>query len=187
MSVEFLRVKADQDQWRHQFIELYRKTFAGEPYRENFSEEQVSSVWYHHLDHCIVLAVSQQTLVGLGCCSPLESAAPDIRDHLWLAAADAKLNLGPTAFMTELAVQSTHRGQKIGTGLVLARLAWANEAGFVHYAMRTDRDSSMSAGLYKRMGAEPLDMEQDLGHDVDGSSRYRRYYWGSVARALNAS
>lgn len=175
------QVKEEYDLSRDGFIKVYQEAFAGPPYFETFSDEEVIDVWNKHIPHCLMVAEYKGLVVGLSCCTPLLcDAQPSVKQFL-MSQQSLPFDPAQTIYMSEVAVLSEHRKQGLGRKLIEARLEWGDVHGFRFYIMRTADRGSNSARLYCRMGAQKADFEQNVEHEgVETASTVRMYLYGNT-------
>lgn len=188
-AIDFLLVNKDcLPSYRRGFIRVYQEVFAGPPYWETYSPEQVLiSAWQPHLDKgCIFLALDAHRVVGLACSIPLLNLKPgepngDVCDFL-LRQNDLPFSWEKTCYMSELAVLQGYRGQGIGHEFIRRRFSWAKALEIDNYVMRTAAEGSLSLGLYLKLGAQQLNGEhQDVSEiGVPSASTRRVYLYGAI-------
>lgn len=170
------------------FIHLYQQAYSEPPYNETYSDEDVlKDVWNPHLENgCIILALHEGKVIGLGCCMQTNLWIHDkeFQDFIHQEAArlpDAIRNL---CFMSEVCVNSAFRRQGIGTRLIQDRIAWARSKHFSHYIMRTAAVGSNSRDMYLKLNAwEIVNLIQDVSHHAEefgGASNFRIFMTGKV-------
>lgn len=179
--ISLRRVSDPQDAAADGMIALYQAAFAEPPYLEIHHAADVRRhTWTAFCQHCLVVAERRGEVVGFACALRLsEHTDPTIPDFVG-SQPDFGGAVDGTVYMAELAVASDARGERLGSRLVDARLAWARDQGLAHFVMRTDPDRSLSARIYVNRGAQPLGQLQDLGSRARSASRYRRFFWGAV-------
>ncbi len=177
------------------FASTYKDVFAGRPYFEEYTIEQIrEDVWLPHVGDCIIVATVEGDseslsggVVGLACCHGVQKPTePKIRDFL-LSQPELSELFDPerTIFMSELAVRFEYRKNGLGHLLILERLRWGHENGFTHYAMRTAAAESNSRRMYERIGSKLAPFVQDVSEDgVVSASKSRIYMYGSISDAL---
>lgn len=183
------RITDINDTRRDGFVATYRDVFAGAPYFETYSEQDVHDhVWVPHIGQCILVATdSPDLIVGLACChGVVADTEPVIRDYLLSQSEvpglfDSQL----TIFMSELAVREEYRRRGLGARLILERFRWGLEHGFRSYCMRTADQKSNSRSLYERIGAKLAPFVQDVSSGgVESASKARIYMYGFLVEAL---
>ena len=170
------------------FIHVYQQAFNEPPYEEpyektgNTVENVTQHVWDPHLrDGCIVLALHDNQVVGLGCSVPINLWSHDKGFQEFITQEAAKLPdaIPQICFMSEVCVLREFRRRGIGSRLVLDRVAWAKTKGFSHYMMRTAEEGSNSKGMYLKLGAWQVpNLIQDVSNHADevGSASKRRIF-----------
>lgn len=178
---------------RNGFIIAYQEAFAGPPYFESYTDQEVlDEVWYPHLrDGITVLALDGSKVVGFGCAVPLTRAPTEIQVFLAAHHNDSTLSvdLGRAWYMSELGVLVSYRNRGIGYALVRHRLHTISRRGDTHYVFRTAAEGSNSIHLYRKIGAIELPDTQDVSASdqvkVNSSrSMDRVYLYGDCASAL---
>ncbi len=163
------------------FAKVYREAFAGEPWYETYTDEEVlADVWDEHIDSgVIILAFDGERVVGLGCAQPLTKASSNVQEFL-ASATSFVADPANTWYMSELAVDGDYRRHGIGKQLVRHRLITASHRGGTHFTFRTAIHGSNSLRLYRELGAHELAERQDMSHDqqvvVNGSHSTERVY-----------
>lgn len=189
------------------FKTVYREAFGGEPYFEQYTDDEIREIWDEHMAlGRIILAKDPEAhgkVIGFGCSLPLHHAPQNVQDFLvgcmeeGLVPADFTLN--NVWYMSELGVLEAYRGHGIAYKLVGARLTDVDHAslavqihgGKYYYVMRTAADKpSNSRHLYEQLGAVPIDRVHDVS-DTDqvtqmGSQSVKRVYlFGESKEALH--
>jgi len=178
-----------------QFIDLYKKVFAGAPYFEEYEDDWIYEfVWqYHLLKGCIVLASDEKdVLVGISCAIGLDKVSLTVtdgsKDPLYQAKSflleNSLFDVGRTVYMSEIAVLPEFRGQGIGTRLIFKRWLWGVSQNYLYYAMRTAAKNSNSYKIYERLGAESLAVIQDVSdyaQTIKSASDQRIYLYGTLS------
>lgn len=196
VEVRYAPVLLNSTQDMNGFIEVYKEAFAGFPYFESYSTEDVREVWDEHTTNGrIILAKIGESVVGLGCSIPLHKAPQDVLDFL---AERKEAGLLPDDFtpqsacyMSELAVLTEHRRLKVGSQLVRHRLIHVSHDRYKYYVMRTDSENSNSMHLYLSVGATRVPGVHNVssGDQVtkNGSqSELRMYLYGQSVDALHS-
>lgn len=182
------RIDRHDDHRRAGFVATYIDVFAGPPYFEHYSEEDVhDGVWVPHQGHCILVATdASECVVGLACCHPVfADTEPKIRDYLREQDVSGLFDPDRTIFMSELAVRDGYRQRGLGQELILARFRWGVENGFTSYCMRTAAEGSNSRRMYERIGARLAPFVQDLPGEAT-ASKQRVYMYGNLHDVLSA-
>ena len=182
-SISYRRILLANDVARSGFIKVYQIAFAGPPYFEVYTDDDVEQgVWIPHVPHCIVVAKHDGHIVGFGCAHPiLSGTSPNVQDFLEPHSGELPFDPSQTIYMSELAVLDSHRRSGIGLELINQRFSWARENGFRTYLMRTAAEGSNSANIYLRLGAKRLPFLQDVQNEVTVSlSIHRQYLWGTL-------
>ena len=188
-GISFLEIGENFDPLHQQgFIKVYQQAFAGPPYHETYTDEDViNDVWKPHLqDGSIILALKEGQVIGLGCAMPMDKWAHDEEFQNFIKQNLDKLPDDPSeiCFMTEVAVLPGHQNNGIGTSLIKQRFDWAKRQGFQHYMMRTAKVGSNSIRMYQNLGGQIMeDLIQDVSHHaekVQSQSTERVYIKGTV-------
>lgn len=175
------------------FVEVYKEAFAGPPYFEAYTTEEVmDEVWTPHVNDGIsIIALDGLKVVGLGCALPVEKAPDDVQQFIQERRKENVLPVDgdKTWYMSELGVLESHRGHGIGTALVRKRLETICEVGDSHFVFRTAAEGSNSIRIYQRAGAVALTTKQDLSDSeqvtINGSqSTDRVYLYGDCESAI---
>lgn len=174
------------------FIAAYQEAFAGPPYFEHYSHEEVlEEVWNPHLhDGIIILAYDDLQVVGFGCAIPVLKAPADVKKFLIQHENQTfPAELSRTWYMSELGVLESYRRRGIGYQLVKHRMQAISDRGDTHYVFRTAAEGSNSIHLYQKIGAVELPDLQDVSGSeqvvVQGSQSHERVYlYGDLTAAL---
>ncbi len=168
---------------RSGFTVAYQEAFAGPPYFEHYSDEEViEDVWRPHLrSGIVILAYDGARVVGFGCALPLAESPADVREFLASLGDDIfPVDVERTWYMSELGVLEGYRRQGIGYGLVKHRLLTISHRRDTHYVFRTAAEGSNSYHLYRKVGAIELPVRQDVSTIdqvvVNGSQSGQRVY-----------
>lgn len=189
-KVEYILISKDKELlYKDKFISLYKDAFGGAPYFESYEDAWVKeNVWDFHLKKgCIILAIHNNTVIGLGCAIPLFE---DKKVFDFVSSFEKlPFNVGTALYMSELAVSRLFRKSEthIGTELVKRRIIWASENGFNTYVMRTAAENSNSEGLYtKIIGAKKiLGLIQNISEnpeEIPSASNERIFLYGEVSK-----
>lgn len=186
------KIGTEFDPVTSEFTRLYCEAFAGPPYFEKFSPEEVlSGVWTPHLqaDGMIIVAekstgeVEDTNVVGLVCGHhALSNVEPAIKDFLLSL---EKENLIPaplahTLFISELCVDSSVRKKGLGTTLTLELLTHAKENGYTHWMTRTAAEGSNSLRIFQGLGGQPFGPRHRVGDTIATASDERVYLYGDL-------
>jgi GNAT superfamily N-acetyltransferase len=180
---------------RKGFVAAYQAAFAGPPYFEQYTfEEVIQEVWNPHREHgMIVLATHAGEVIGFGCALPLLKSPDDIQEYTRARILEGSLDAHPDNvwYMSELGVTSEYRGRGIGTQLVKHRLLSIQHTDGTHYMFRTAAQGSNSIRIYQRIGAIVFPTLQDVSTSAqviaNGSqSTERVYLHGECETALRA-
>lgn len=187
-EVEYLIASEYQsDIFKKKFIDLYKEAFGGPPYFEEYEDDWVEeNVWGFHLKHgCVVLALHNDDLIGLGCAIP---TSEDGKVFEFLSSQEKlPFDLGKSLYMSELAVSSLFRKSElhVGSELVKKRIDWAKNNGFNAFVMRTAAKNSNSENLYRDIiGAKKIEgLIQNVlenPQEVSSSSDQRIYFYDII-------
>lgn len=175
---------------RDGFVAAYRAVFAGAPYFETYTDAQViEEAWLPHIEGrgIVILALSDDDVVGFGCAMPLRNMSDASRAYLERKQREGAFPcaLDSTWYMSELGVRKERRSKDIGYNLVFERLKYIKAIGVDHYVMRTAERNSNSAHMYLKIGAREVlgDPENLAGTHYDTAfdtkSKTRTYHYGS--------
>lgn len=183
MAIELRRVTDAYDRAREGFIDVYQRAFAGPPYFESYTREDVErAVWRPHVARILVVAERGGLVVGLGCAHPLlDQTEPAITEFLLGNQHQLPFDPSRAIFMSEVAVLPEARGAGLGTQLVKERLRVAAADGFESFVMRTAAEGSNSRGIYLRLGARQLPFRQFIDPASGTQSTDRIYMWGNCS------
>lgn len=177
------------------FIEVYKEAFAGPPYFESYEDEWIrDNIWEPHLNSgCIVLALLDDQVIGLGCCiilgnvpsrDPKKDLNLEIKEFL-LSLPKKPFNVDKTCYMSDIAVSEVFRYNGVGINLIKKRIAWAKNNDADHYVMRTATEASNSRNLYLSLGAKEIpNAIQDVSEHakvVNSASNTRVYLFGNTS------
>ncbi|MFA5753773.1 MAG: GNAT family N-acetyltransferase [Patescibacteria group bacterium] len=188
-SIKIIRVIEDQLLQRIGFSLVYKSVFAEAPYFETYTDDWVAeNVWYMHLRNgYIVLALSGEKVIGLGCSIRLTKIIPndpniEVKNFLFQRD-NIPINLSRTCYMSEIAVLPDYRSKGIGRSLIQRRFILAKTDGMSYFIMRTAQSGSMSENLYLNLGAKDAGIVQDISdhaEKINSSSRFRKYLYGEL-------
>jgi len=168
------------------FVSVYQEAFSGPPWYETHPTEHVQkNVWNEHLPYCIILAVSGDEVIGIGCAHPTLAEMGTnggVKEFLEANRELVPFPLETTLYMSELAVLEPYREKGIGQELTKARWHWGRTNGMTHYAMRTAESGSLSKLLYEKLGAQVVEsLVQDVSDaTIQSASDRRIYMWGKL-------
>lgn len=178
---------------RDGFVKVYQEAFAGPPYYEHYTEDEViEDVWKPHVgDGIIVLAVNNDEVVGFGCAKPLAKSPNEIQDFA-VQKREAEMlpfDLQNTWYMSELGVAAAYRGKKIGYELIKHRLSRISELDGIFYILRTAAEGSNSLHMYRKIGSIELQGTQSVSATDQvvinkSKSSERIYLYGRCTLAL---
>lgn len=183
-----------------QFIAMYQEAFAGSPYFETYTPEQVlEEVLLPHLRDGIVMAIQDLEkggkLVGFGCALPFEKSPNDVKEFLeglhLSGHLDEDFEYQRAWYMSELGVLEEYQGLGAAYELVLQRMRSLDHLGADQYFMRTDAEKSNSYHMYVKIGSRRINVLQDItgsDQDVENHTRslQRVYLWGDSRHATHA-
>lgn len=180
-----------------QFIAMYQEAFAGPPYYETYTPEEVlEEVLLPHLRDGLVMVIQDLEkggkLVGFGCALPFEKSPDDVKEFLEGLHQSGHLPEGfehhRAWYMSELGVLNEYRGLGAAYELVLQRMRSLDHLGADQYFMRTAAVGSNSKHLYIKIGSQEIDVLQDVSgteQDIENHthSLQRVYLWGNSGTA----
>ncbi len=135
-------------------IKLYQDVFSQPPYNEQFSEEEIVSIFQEYLKQGKLFIARNKTdgVIGFGATLPL-----DIVPNVKIIAKDNGLRIKNAWYMAELGVMSTYRRLGLGKKLVIARLRAIQAQGGRMALMRTSVNNIVSQRLYTNLGFEVVE------------------------------
>jgi GNAT superfamily N-acetyltransferase len=163
-EISFRRITSSEDSAQEGFIKVYQEAFAAAPYFETIDSDFIrEKVWKAHEGQLVVVAEEKGAVIGLICGHLVSKGeiSPSACGFL-------KQKVGPlineraTLYFSELAVAPSHQGHGIGSVLVASTLTWANENLLSRFVLRTAAEGSNSLGIFKKFGAQPLDLTQQV-------------------------
>jgi len=171
------------------FIKVYKEAFSQPPYNETYSDEEVNTdVWTPHLkDGCIILALENEQVVGLGCTISMDKWEHDPEFQAFIEVNRSKLpndDLSKICWMSEVAVLPTHWRRGIGTKLAETRIAWGKKNNFTHFMLRTAKKGSNSIKMWQNLSGKVIEgLIQDVSthaKEVNSQSTERVYISGII-------
>lgn len=176
--------------YREGLIDAYIQVFAGAPYHETYtSEEVLEKVWEPHAqDGIVIVALDDEQVVGFGCAVPILKAPDDVKGFVVQNQPEG-YPLGRTWYMSELGVLGSHRKRGIAYQLVKQRMDEIVRREHDHYVFRTAAEGSNSLHLYTKIGAAEVAAVQDISLtaqvlDNGSHSDKRIYLHGRCSDAL---
>lgn len=165
----------ENEKLKSQFIDLFKTTFADEPYFEKHSEESIVEIWNEHfLENSVVIVAESKggDLLGFGCGQPLKHFQGLI-NHLTERKVELKLDLA--FYLSELAVSKSCRNMGLGTSLTAQVIKFAQEGKFSPIVTITAHQGSPSLSIFKKVGFQLLSDADNymIPDDDDSTSRQR--------------
>lgn len=157
----------NNDTDRQQVIEIYKLAFSGMPYRETFSEEQVSGFIDKCLNlekHCFVVAEVKNLIVGFTWSIRLSDKGEATKIF------EDTFPVGETAFIEELSVRKEFRGRGFATILITTLLGLLKNIGYRYVLASTHIANKGSLKVFERCGFESTYVCHKS--DVGGGRRY---------------
>lgn len=168
---------------RSGFVEVYKDVFAGYPYCETYTDDDViNEVWLPHVSRGIMtLALLNSDVIGFGCAMPIELAPIDVQNFVSEQQALKQLPDKKVWYFSELGVRGAFRRKGVGTILVQHRIQVisAMENDPVCGIMRTAAMGSNSAGIYRELGWHQLARREILSQTPHGSKSASRVFFFS--------
>ncbi|MEA3304328.1 MAG: GNAT family N-acetyltransferase [Patescibacteria group bacterium] len=157
----------NKEQYRMGFVKTYQTVFAGEPYNEDWKENEVNIIFDDLTKDgsiCVV-ALCNEDIVGFSGSLPLSECDQDVKNLISPV-------LGMSVFYNaELGVLPEHRGHGLAKQMVDQRVSIARNNGFHYSIMRTTTNGSMSQSIYEKVGFEILTgVEQIVSHERVGET-----------------
>ena len=182
-----------------EFIAAYQEAFAGPPYFEDYSYEEVlGDVLLPHLRDGLVMVAQDMErggkLIGFGCALPYEKSPDDVKEFLEGLHQSGHLPEGfkhhRAWYMSELGVLDEYRGLGAAYELVLQRMWSMDFKGADQYFMRTAAVGSNSYHMYVKIGSERIPVLQDVSATVQATENHthslqRVYLWGNCREATS--
>lgn len=186
MSTTFEIASADR-QCPPEVIQIYQRVFHEDPYHENPSESDVRAIWDEN--DIKILALKDGEIVGLCFAEHVLShkqvmmiVASCRRYHLTngqfyeFLEQNYEASIKHKMYLSELAVGSHHRNQKIAEALVLAMLVEMGKRGMTGAVLRTAKERSPSLPLFHKLGMKDFAVEQI--HDNEQTASRERIWLG---------
>jgi len=157
MNHEYIEISPGSEQahtFRTPFINLYKEVFSGAPFYERFTNEEVASIYDDLMQQngFLCCVIHQGQLIAFGTGMPLAQLSAELRQicQKYLPPEDAFYN-------SDVATHPDYRNQGIGSTLIEKRLGYARNKGYRYSVFRTNREGSMSAPLYQRLGFQTME------------------------------
>jgi ribosomal protein S18 acetylase RimI-like enzyme len=188
------RVSTEFDPASSEFTKLYCEAFAGPPYYETFTDDDVlTGVWNSHLragEYVLVTEVlnpedATSRLIGLVCGhGALSHVEPKIKEFLLGLERDGLLPapLEQTLFISELCVDPSARKKGLGTSLTIELLKHASADGYTHWMTRTAAEGSNSLRIFKGLGGTTFGPLHRVGESIATASNERVYLCGDLTQ-----
>jgi len=171
-GLEVVRVDspAEADVYEQRFVEAYRRIFAGEPYFEDFTEDEARAQWRRltraKRNITVVALEPDGTMAGFGIAIPL-TEAPDVARAL-----SGLVPVKATMYLVELGVGEAWRGKRLARHLVKVRIGLIDPELFSHVVLRVAEGRSTSFDMYRSL--DFTDMGVSMGvqqRRTDGTVR----------------
>lgn len=152
--------KENYEQYKHNYIELYKEIFSKAPYFEVFTNKEAEEVYQLSLlDSTIsLLAIKDNQLIGFALGIQLSIH----NDEKFKNIIKEYFNLDKVLYNAELGVLPEYRGLGIGSTLINKRILFAKKIGYKTICMKTKKEGSMSISLYKKMGFKILEGVEEV-------------------------
>jgi ribosomal protein S18 acetylase RimI-like enzyme len=157
------------------FVAAYRRIFSGEPYFEDFSEQEVAATWRRLTrvrNNITLIATDADGVVhGFGIAIPLSEAHDAARELNGL------LPLRATMYLVELGVDEAWRGRKLGKHLVKLRIQLTDPELYSHVVLRVAEGRTATFEMYRSldftdMGVSMVVNQRRTDGTVRGDTRY---------------
>jgi ribosomal protein S18 acetylase RimI-like enzyme len=165
--------EADRLRWGIGFVGAYQTVFAGAPYLERFTPDEVDGRWRrltglpHHLT--LVAVTPRDQVVGFAMGLPLRHQ----RDVCTLLA--GLVDVDTTFYFGELGVLPEWRGQGLGRRLMRDRLKRLPRDRFPDVVLRVSASHASDLSLYEAMGFQRMGVHMDVPNlRTDGRVRTDR-------------
>lgn len=152
--------KENYEQYKNNYIELYKKIFSQAPYFEIFTDEEVAEVYrLSLLDSSIsLLAIKDNKIIGFALGIKLSIH----NDDKFKTLVGKHFNINKVLYNAELGVLPEYRGLGIGGKLIDERMLFAKKMGYEIICMRTKKEGSMSISLYQKLGFKILEGVEEI-------------------------
>lgn len=157
------------------FVAAYRHIFAGEPYFEDFTDQEVVATWRRltrvRNNITLIAADAEGVVQGFAIAIPL-SEAPDAAREL-----NGLLPLRATMYLVELGVGEAWRGRRLGKHLVKLRIQLTDPNLFSHVVLRVAEGRTATFEMYRSldftdMGVSMVVNQRRTDGTVRGDTRY---------------
>lgn len=162
---------------REEVIGTYRQSFSGMPYRETFSEEQVSGFIDKCLSfekHCFIVGKVKDLIVGFTWSIRLADNESVMRIF------EDTFPIEETALIEELGVRNEFQGRGFGTILITSLLGLLKGMGCRYVLLRTHIANKGSLKVYERCG-----FERTCVYHKSGLGAGKRYIVVYLMKELN--
>lgn len=167
-------------------IRIYQDSFAGPPYFEKFTDEEIyQDIIVTHVKHYLAVAEVDGQPIGVICArATISPESEDIREYLEKHRHEVPFDLKDSCYISEAAVSGTVRKRGTGNFLLQATINWARSAGYKYYLARTAAEGSNSVRILERAGARRLPFVQDVSKGpTKSNSSHRVWLYGETAPA----
>lgn len=152
--------KENYEQYKYDYIELYKEIFSKAPYFEIFTDKEAEEVYQLSLLNSTIslLAIKDNKIIGFALGIQLSIH----NDEKFKTLISEYFNLDKVLYNAELGVLPKYRGLGIGSKLVEKRVLFAKDMGYETICMRTKKKGSMSISLYQKLGFKILEGVEEI-------------------------
>ena len=152
--------KENYEQYKNDYIKLYKEIFSKAPYFEIFTDKEVEEVYKLSLLNLTIslLAIKDNKIIGFALGIQLSIH----NDKKFKMLISEYFNLDKVLYNAELGVLPEYRGLGIGSKLVKKRILFAKNMGYETVCMRTKKEGSMSISLYQKLGFKILEGVEEI-------------------------
>jgi len=152
--------KENYEQYKNDYIKLYKDIFSKAPYFEIFTDKDVEEVYKLSLLNSTIslLAIKDNKIIGFALGIQLSIH----NDKKFKMLISEYFNLDKVLYNAELGVLPEYRGLGIGSKLVKKRILFAKNMGYETICMRTKKEGSMSISLYQKLGFKILEGVEEI-------------------------
>ena len=152
--------KKNYEQYKSDYIEIYKEIFSKTPYFEIFTDKEAEEVYrLSLLDSTIsLLVIKDNQIIGFALGIKLSIH----NDEKFKMLTSEYFNLDKVLYNAELGVLPEYRGLGIGSKLVDKRVLFAKDMGYEIICMRTKKEGSMSISLYQKLGFKILEGVEEI-------------------------
>jgi len=152
--------KTNYEQYKSDYIKIYKEIFSQSPYFEVFTNEEVEEVYQLSLlvSTISLLAIKDNKIIGFALGIQLSIH----NDENFKILTKKYFDLDKVLYNAELGVLPEYRNIGIGSLLVTKRISFAKDKGYKIICMRTKKEDSMSISLYQKLGFKILEGVEEL-------------------------